>query len=805
MKQTRQLLLAICLMLFASLTAFSQTCTLVGWASQNGGVTGGGSATPTVVSNYTDFKNAITSTTVKVVHISGTITFPAAGRINFQDQTGKTVYGLPGSKLVSTDLTASGSGLIYIKRCSNILFRNIVFEGPGAYDTDGNDNMTIDNCTNIWVDHCDFQDGVDGNLDVKNLADYISITWCRFIYLKPPISGGSGGAADHRFSNLFGSSDGATGDRGKLRITLANCWWAQGCKERMPRVRFGKVHIVNNYFSCSGNNHCVRAGFEADLRVESNYFENVSNPIDLFDNDFTAVSSLNNTFVGTSGNTAGSGTPFTPPYSLTVTPSANVKSQVTAGAGATLSSPTCGGTTTYTLSTTASPAAGGSISGGGSYSSGATATVTATAASGYTFTGWSGAASGTTNPISVTMDANKSVTANFTVTATTYTLTTAASPAAGGSVSGGGSYASGANATVTATANAGYTFTGWSGAASGTTNPISVAMTANKSVTANFTATATNYTLTVTASPAAGGTVTGAGSYSSGSTATITATANSGYMFTGWSGAASGTSASTTVVMNANKAAVANFQVVSGGSTTIRIEDDATATTGLCLYEGSVSSNSGANNAKVINLTNSTAKGINWKVNTPSAGSYTLVWRYVNSSTSNTYTMKLLVNGVTINSAQPFPKTSSSTTFATSTATVSLLSGGNIIRLESVASNATADIDWIEITGSSPAAGNCNIAKAVPSLVPIASMEKQGVYPNPSKGMANVGFYLSEADNVSISVVNAEGKTVSNQSSQLQAGYHVRALDMQGRQAGFYMVVVSGRKKEKEVFKLMIE
>ncbi len=733
MKQTQQRLFAICMMLGFCFTAFSQNCTLVGWASQNGGVTGGGSATPTVVSNYTDFKNAVTSTTVKVVHISGTITFPAAGRINFQDQTGKTIYGLPGSKLVSTDLTAAGSGILYVKRCSNILFRNITFEGPGAYDTDGNDNMTIDNCTNVWVDHCDFQDGVDGNLDVKNLADYISITWCRFIYLKPPISGGSGGANDHRFSNLFGSSDGATGDRGKLRITMQNCWWAQGCKERMPRVRFGKVHIVNNYFSCSGNNHCVRAGFEADLRVESNYFENVNNPIDLFDNDFTAVSSINNSFVGTTGTTAGSGTAFTPPYTLTVTPAANVKSQVMTGAGATLSSPTCSGTANYTLTTTASPAAGGTVTGAGSYAAGSTATVTATAATGYTFTGWSGAASGTTNPVSITMNANQSVTANFTATTTTYTLS-------------------------------------------------------------------------VTASPAAGGTVTGAGSYSSGATATITATANAGYSFTGWSGDASGTSTSTTVTMSANKAAVANFQAVSGGSSTIRIEDDATASTGFCSYEGSISSNSGANNGKVVNLTNSTAKGVNWKVNTPAGGSYTLTWRYVNSSSSNTYTMKLLVNGVTINSAQPFAKTSSSTTFATSTATVSLVSGGNIIRLESVTSNATADIDWIEITGNSPVAGDCNVAKAAPLLLPIAATkEKTGVYPNPSNGLTNIGFYLAEADNVTIAVVNAAGKTVLSQSSKLQAGYHIKALNMGGRQAGLYIVTVSGVKKQGEVFKLIIE
>src|SRR5689334_3389843 len=84
-------------------------CTVVGWASQNGGVTGGGTATPTVVTTYAELKSAITTASVKVVHVSGAITIPSGSRISFQDQNGKTIFGLPGSKLVSTDLTKDNS------------------------------------------------------------------------------------------------------------------------------------------------------------------------------------------------------------------------------------------------------------------------------------------------------------------------------------------------------------------------------------------------------------------------------------------------------------------------------------------------------------------------------------------------------------------------------------------------------------------------------------------------------------------------------------------------------------------------
>ncbi len=672
MQQNRFILLVLSAILcLASLSAYSQ-CTLIGWASQNGGVTGGGSAAATVVTNYNDLKTAITSSTVKVVHISGTITIPSGGRISFQDQSGKTIYGLPGAKLVSSDLTQDGSGILSVKRVSNIIFRNVIFEGPGAYDADGWDNVTIDNSTNVWVDHCEFRDGMDGNLDIKNAADYITVTWCKFIYNKTPIPGGSGGSDDHRFSNLFGSSDGATGDRGKLRITMQYCWWAQGCKARMPRVRFGKVHVVNNLFNSSVAAQCVMAGFEADLLVESNVFENVAEPIDLMDNTFTAITSRNNIFTSTSGNTAGSGTAFTPPYSLTVTPASQVKNMVSASAGATLTSPSCGGTNpnpgTYSLSTTAVPAAGGTVSGAGTYNSGTVVTVTATPATGYIFTGWSGDATGTATSVNVTLNSNKSVTGNFTLQNT-------------------------------------------------------------------------------------------------------------------------------------------------GGSSTIRIEDNATTAQGFCAYQGAISTNSGANNGRVINLTNSAGRGMDWKVRVPSAGSYSLTWRYVNSSSSNSYVMALIVNGTTVNSAQPFPRTSSSNVFANATATVSLAAGSNTIRLQSVASSATADVDWIEITGNAPSAANCAALTATGSAVSlqsgseVAEQQVARIYPNPTSGNATINITLAKNEQAAIMVYDAQGRMVEDLGiiKSVPGGEQKVVCNLSNRKPGLYYVTVISSKGQRSSYKLIVE
>ena len=346
MKTNYLLFIKFCLlMIFSASTGYAQDkCEPVGWATQNGGVTGGGNATPVVVSTYSELDDAVDDEDVKVIHISGTITIPSGGRISFQDQSNKSILGLPGARLVSNDQSSGGSGILQIKRVDNAIIRNITFEGPGAYDVDGNDNLTVEDSRNLWVDHCVFEDGCDGNFDIKSEANYISVTWCIFRYRKPPRSGGPGGSDDHRYSNLIGSSDSKTQNRGKLNVTFQYCQWGEGVRERMPRIRFGKVHMVNNLFNSDVDNYGIRAGYEADIRVEGNYFDDQDEPIDYFDDDYTAVYANNNT--GLSNVSRGSSV-FNPPYSIDIANPNDIVDPILNCAGATLNGPngcsTCSG------------------------------------------------------------------------------------------------------------------------------------------------------------------------------------------------------------------------------------------------------------------------------------------------------------------------------------------------------------------------------------------------------------------------------------------------------------------------------
>ena len=168
------------------------------------GTTGGGNASPTLVSSASALQNALNSSNSAVIIITNNITVTDHISVTAKN---KTLMALPGVKLISNQQNSSNSGILYFKKgSSNIILRNLTFVGPGAYDCNGWDNLCFDGVTKAWVDHCDFQDGCDGNFDNKGLTDNITVSWCRFRYLKSPRAGGSGGSDDHRYSNLVGSS-----------------------------------------------------------------------------------------------------------------------------------------------------------------------------------------------------------------------------------------------------------------------------------------------------------------------------------------------------------------------------------------------------------------------------------------------------------------------------------------------------------------------------------------------------------------------------------------------------------------------
>ncbi len=207
--------------------------------------------------------------------------------------------------------------------------------------------------------------------------------------------------------------------------------------------------------------------------------------------------------------------------------------------------------------------------------------LTAIADENWIFTGWSGDASGTDNPLSVTMDAIKNITANFLFDE--LVLNVMVNPDGTGSVMIDPvktTYHYGDVVTLTSVTNPGWSFAGWTGDASGTTNPLTVTMTSNKSITANFTQ--DEYSLSVSVNPPGMGSVTKSPSkpvYYYGEVVTLTASPTvTGWRFTGWSADASGVTNPLQVTITSDTNITANFSNQYALSTIVDPPDSGTIT-----------------------------------------------------------------------------------------------------------------------------------------------------------------------------------------------------------------------------------
>ncbi|MGH8175012.1 MAG: pectate lyase family protein [Steroidobacter sp.] len=173
---------------------------------------------------------------------------------------------------------------------SNIIIRNLTFRDtfdcfPEWDPTDGDlgswnalyDSISLRDTNNVWIDHNTFEDrdtldanqpqhfGVlyqvhDGLLDITNASDLVTVSWNRFRY--------------HDKMMLIGSSDSAAADRGKLRVTLHHNHF-DGIGQRAPRVRFGQVHLYNNYYDVrdtANYSYSWGVGIESAIYAEENFF-----------------------------------------------------------------------------------------------------------------------------------------------------------------------------------------------------------------------------------------------------------------------------------------------------------------------------------------------------------------------------------------------------------------------------------------------------------------------------------------------------------------------------------------------------
>lgn len=240
---------------------------------------------------------ANTAGSLEAARLSSAAAQSARIRVRVPDNT--TIVGADASATIrGAWLDLRGTATV---RRRNIIVRHITFEdvydcfpawtpnrnadgtwaGTGAWDSEY-DAISLRDTEGVWIDHNAFRDRAtldstlptlfgtkyqihDGLVDITNASDRVTVSWNRFI--------------DHDKTMLIGSSDNAPADVGRLRVTLHHNHF-ENVGQRAPRVRYGQVHVYNNYYVIpDGVTHSYSwgVGFQplplaSGIYAESNFF-----------------------------------------------------------------------------------------------------------------------------------------------------------------------------------------------------------------------------------------------------------------------------------------------------------------------------------------------------------------------------------------------------------------------------------------------------------------------------------------------------------------------------------------------------
>ena len=371
-----------------SATDASTASANIGWATQSGGTTGGSQAAAAQIYTVSTRAQLIAAlagtdpatgktykTAPKIIKWVGAIDMTEGKPYtSHSDQAARgEVKLLPNTTIIGVGANAYlPNGWFMIRKVDNVIIRNIKVtnpcdlapkwdsgDGAGNYNSEW-DGLTIDGSTHVWVDHMWFTDapytddmeplgnkdknGVakhiqchDGALDIKNASDFVTVSNTAF--------------EKHDKNGLVGQSDTNTADEGHQTISFIGDLF-RNVGQRTPRVRFGMVHVADNYFVGSKtdpvypNLYSIGTGLNSKIISENNVFDvagagagsctavvknpNTANP----EGNFKDSGSLVNG-VALAGCTAPTAVGWSLPsgYPFTKLPTSQVKACVLANAG----------------------------------------------------------------------------------------------------------------------------------------------------------------------------------------------------------------------------------------------------------------------------------------------------------------------------------------------------------------------------------------------------------------------------------------------------------------------------------------
>jgi pectate lyase len=265
--------------------ASAATGGVTGYATQNGGTTGGAGGQTVRATTGTAIHTALctraSSSTPIIIQVEGTINHGNTTKVSGSScNTAADVIEL--KEISNVTIIGVGGGAVFdqlgihIRDASNIIIQNVTVRNvkkSGSPLSNGGDAIGMESTVrNIWVDHVNLEasggeaEGFDGLFDMKNNTQYVTLSYS---VLRNSGRGGLVGSSESDLSNGF--------------ITYHHNLY-ENIDSRTPLLRGGVAHIYNNHY-VSLNESGINSRAGARAKVDNNYFKNSKDVLGTFYTD----------------------------------------------------------------------------------------------------------------------------------------------------------------------------------------------------------------------------------------------------------------------------------------------------------------------------------------------------------------------------------------------------------------------------------------------------------------------------------------------------------------------------------------
>ncbi|MDT0443106.1 pectate lyase family protein [Streptomyces johnsoniae] len=281
-----------------------------GFASTEGGTTGGAAGETVTVTTFEELDRYATASEPYVIRVAAAIEADPFGH-EIRVASDKTIVG------VGTEGEIVGGGF-FLNEVSNVIIRNLTIRdtrmsdddpGDDGYDYDG---IQMDGADHVWIDHNRIERMNDGLIDSREDTTNLTVSWNIL--------------SEGNKSFGIGWTDNVT-----ARITIHHNW-VRDTNSRNPSIdNVGMAHLYNNHLQDTGSGNWSRGS--SNTVIENSYFENVEDPY-YKDADASLVES-GSIVVDSDGRQETGGTAFDPGahYSYTLDPAGDVPALLQGGAG----------------------------------------------------------------------------------------------------------------------------------------------------------------------------------------------------------------------------------------------------------------------------------------------------------------------------------------------------------------------------------------------------------------------------------------------------------------------------------------